>query len=99
MRRLGIALGLVIGLPAVAAVLYAAVLFWNGGRASFPPEASPAATARPVEARQSAADTKLKLEQANSADREAARSRTLDVGERLAGAPRRPRVLWANAHR
>ena len=55
MRRLGIALGLVIGLPAVAAVLYAAVLFWNGGRASFPPEASPAATARPVEARQSAA--------------------------------------------
>ncbi|MDJ0789341.1 MAG: DUF3604 domain-containing protein [Myxococcota bacterium] len=48
MRRfLGIVLGLVL-LPFVAAALYLGVLFVNGSRADFPPEARPEAARRPV---------------------------------------------------
>ena len=36
-----------VTLPIVAVALYLAVLFWNGGRADFPPEADPVDEARP----------------------------------------------------
>jgi hypothetical protein len=51
MRRIVMAAGLLPALLLVALLGYAAVLFWNAGRATFPPEGEAVAVARPPAAR------------------------------------------------